>query len=110
MKKRKLGNITLEVSAIGFGCMGMSFGYGPAADRQEAISVIRAGVENGVTLLDTAEIYGPYTNEELVGEALAPFRGRVFVATKFGFNIDANGRKTASMVARSRSSASPKPR
>jgi aryl-alcohol dehydrogenase-like predicted oxidoreductase len=93
MKKRKLGNSTLEVSAIGLGCMGMSFGYGPAADRQEAMSIIRAAVERGVTLFDTAEVYGPYTNEELVGEALAPFRGQVVIATKFGFNIDANGKQ-----------------
>ena len=93
MKKRKLGNSNLEVSAIGFGCMGLSFGYGPAADRQEAISVIRAAVERGVTFFDTAEVYGPYTNEELVGEALAPFHGQVVIATKFGFNIDANGKQ-----------------
>jgi aryl-alcohol dehydrogenase-like predicted oxidoreductase len=93
MKKRKLGNSNLEVSAIGFGCMGMSFGYGPASDRQEAISVIRAAVERGVTFFDTAEVYGPYTNEELVGEALAPFHGQVVIATKFGFNIDANGKQ-----------------
>jgi aryl-alcohol dehydrogenase-like predicted oxidoreductase len=91
MQKRKLGKSGLEVSAIGLGCMGMSFGYGPAADKQQAISVIRAAVERGVTFFDTAEVYGPFTNEELVGEALAPFRGQVVVATKFGFKLDPNG-------------------
>ena len=91
MKKRKLGKSNLEVSAIGFGCMGMSFGYGPAVDKQEGISVIRAAVERGVTFFDTAEVYGPYTNEELVGEALAPFREQVVIATKFGFAPDPNG-------------------
>jgi aryl-alcohol dehydrogenase-like predicted oxidoreductase len=85
MKKRKLGNSNLEVSAIGLGCMGMSFGYGPAADKQEMISLIRSAVERGVTFFDTAEVYGPYTNEELVGEALAPYRAKVVIATKFGF-------------------------
>src|SRR5206468_2419417 len=85
MKKRKLGKSNLEVSAIGLGCMGMSFGYGPPADKQEMISLIRTAVERGVTFFDTAEIYGPLTNEELVGEALAPFRGQVVIATKFGF-------------------------
>jgi aryl-alcohol dehydrogenase-like predicted oxidoreductase len=89
MQKRKLGNSSLEVSAIGLGCMGMSFGYGPAADRQEMISLIRSAVELGVTFFDTAEAYGPFTNEELVGEALAPFRWQVVIATKFGFDIDA---------------------
>src|SRR5208283_1543601 len=89
MKKRKLGNRNLEVSAIGFGCMGLSFGYGPAADKQLAISVIRAAVERGVTFFDTAEVYGPLTNEELVGEALAPFRQQVVIATKFGFDLAA---------------------
>ena len=88
MQKRKLGNSNLEVSALGLGCMGMSFGYGPAVDKQEAISLIRTAVERGVTFFDTAEVYGPYTNEELVGEALAPFRGQVVIATKFGFNLD----------------------
>ena len=87
MKKRKLGSSGLEVSALGLGCMGMSFGYGPAGDRNEMISVIRAAVARGVTLFDTAEVYGPYTNEDLVGEALAPFRGQVTIATKFGFRI-----------------------
>jgi aryl-alcohol dehydrogenase-like predicted oxidoreductase len=91
MQKRKLGNSNLEVSAIGLGCMGMSFGYGPPMDRQEAVSLIRAAVERGVTFFDTAEVYGPFTNEELVGEALAPFRGRVVIATKFGFKPDPNG-------------------
>src|SRR6202451_4252332 len=87
MQKRKLGKSNLEVSAIGLGCMGMSFGYGPAGDKQEMISVIRAAVERGVTFFDTAEVYGPFTNEELVGEALAPFRGKVAIATKFGFDL-----------------------
>ena len=85
MQKRKLGKSNLEVSAIGLGCMGMSFGYGPAADKQEMISLIRSAVERGVTFFDTAEVYGPYTNEELVGEALAPYRAKVVIATKFGF-------------------------
>ena len=89
MQKRKLGNSNLEVSAIGFGCMGMSFGYGPAADKQQAISVIRSAVERGVTFFDTAEVYGPLTNEELVGEALGPFRNQVVIATKFGFDLAA---------------------
>src|SRR5579864_5523822 len=88
MQKRKLGNSNLEVSAVGLGCMGMSFGYGPAADTQEMISLIRSAVERGVTFFDTAEVYGPFTNEELVGEALAPFRAQVVIATKFGFKLD----------------------
>jgi aryl-alcohol dehydrogenase-like predicted oxidoreductase len=87
MQKRKLGNTGLEVSAIGLGCMGMSFGYGPAADKKEMIALIRKAVEQGVTFFDTAEVYGPFTNEELVGEALKPFRNQVVIATKFGFNI-----------------------
>jgi aryl-alcohol dehydrogenase-like predicted oxidoreductase len=87
MKKRTLGNSGLEVSAIGLGCMGMSFGYGPAGEKSEMIKVIRAAVEQGVTFFDTAEVYGPFTNEELVGEALAPFKGETVIATKFGFNI-----------------------
>ena len=91
MEKRKLGNSGLEVSAIGLGCMGMSFGFGPAKDKQEMISLIRSAVERGVTFFDTAEVYGPFTNEELVGEALAPMREQVVIATKFGFNIDADG-------------------
>jgi aryl-alcohol dehydrogenase-like predicted oxidoreductase len=91
MQKRKLGNNNLEVSALGLGCMGMSFGmYGPAADTQEMISLIRAAVERGVTFFDTAEVYGPFTNEELVGEALAPLREQVVIATKFGFNLHSN--------------------
>ena len=90
MQKRKLGKSNLEVSSIGLGCMGMSFGYGPAMDKQEAISLIRAAVERGVTFFDTAEVYGPFTNEELVGEALSPFRGKVVIATKFGFKLDPN--------------------
>src|SRR5437667_11629593 len=88
MKTRKLGKNNLEVSAIGLGCMGLSFGYGPAVDKQQGISLIRAAVERGVTFFDTAEVYGPYTNEELVGEALAPFRDQVVIATKFGFKIE----------------------
>jgi aryl-alcohol dehydrogenase-like predicted oxidoreductase len=88
MKKKKLGNSTLEVSAIGLGCMGMSFGFGPAGDKREMITLIRSAVERGVTFFDTAEAYGPFTNEELVGEALAPFRDQVVIATKFGFKID----------------------
>jgi len=88
MKKRRLGKSHLEVSAIGLGCMGMSYGYGPAGDKQEMILLIRAAVERGVTFFDTAEAYGPFANEELLGEALAPFRGQVVIATKFGFKID----------------------
>jgi aryl-alcohol dehydrogenase-like predicted oxidoreductase len=86
MDKRKLGNSGLEVSALGLGCMGLSYGYGPATDKRDAIALIRTAVENGVTLFDTAEMYGPFTNEELVGKALAPFRDKVVVATKFGFD------------------------
>jgi aryl-alcohol dehydrogenase-like predicted oxidoreductase len=91
MKARTLGKSGLEVSAIGLGCMGMSFGLGPAKDKQGMISLLRSAVERGVTFFDTAEVYGPFTNEELVGEALAPFRERVVIATKFGFNIDPDG-------------------
>jgi aryl-alcohol dehydrogenase-like predicted oxidoreductase len=91
MEKRKLGRSGLEVSALGFGCMGMSFAYGPPVDRQEGIRVIRAAAERGVTFFDTAEVYGPFTNEELVGEALAPFRGRVEIASKFGFRFEKGG-------------------
>src|SRR3954463_10135546 len=91
MQKRMLGNSNLEVSAIGLGCMGMSFGYGPATDKQEAISLIRTAVERGVTFFDTAEAYGPFTNEEVIGEALAPFRGQVVIATKFGFKFGPKG-------------------
>jgi len=92
MKKRKIGKSNLEVSAIGFGCMGLSFGYGPPVERQQGISLIRAAVERGVTFFDTAEVYGPFTNEELVGEALTPFRKDVAIATKFGFHIE-NGKQ-----------------
>jgi aryl-alcohol dehydrogenase-like predicted oxidoreductase len=91
MKKRKLGKSGLEVSAIGLGCMGMSFAYGPAPDKKDMITLIRTAVERGVTFFDTAEAYGPYVNEELVGEALAPFRDHVVIATKFGFNFNASG-------------------
>jgi aryl-alcohol dehydrogenase-like predicted oxidoreductase len=92
MQKRKLGN-NLEVSALGLGCMGMSYGYGPAPDKQEMIALIRAAVERGVTFFDTAEVYGPFANEELVGEALAPLRDRVVIATKFGFKMDPDGKQ-----------------
>jgi aryl-alcohol dehydrogenase-like predicted oxidoreductase len=91
MQKRKLGKSGLEVSAVGLGCMGMSFSYGPPADKQEMISLLRAAVERGVTFFDTAEVYGPFTNEDLVGEALAPFKGKVVIATKFGFKLDPKG-------------------
>jgi aryl-alcohol dehydrogenase-like predicted oxidoreductase len=100
MQKRRLGKSNLEVSAIGLGCMGMSFGYGPAGEKQEMISVIRRAVERGVTFFDTAEVYGPFTNEELVGEALAPFRGKVAIATKFGFKLDPNTGKQAGLDSR----------
>ncbi|MEP7364128.1 MAG: aldo/keto reductase [Acidobacteriota bacterium] len=93
MQKRRLGTSTLEVSAMGLGCMGMSFGYGPPKDKQEMISVIRAAVELGVTFFDTAEVYGPFINEELVGEALAPVREQVVIATKFGFHFDQDGKQ-----------------
>src|ERR1044072_6806139 len=91
MKQRKLGKNGLEVSAIGLGCMGMSFGYGPPKDKREMISLLHAAVERGITLFDTAEAYGPFTNEELVGEGLAPFRDEVVIATKFGFDIAPDG-------------------
>src|ERR671936_3115813 len=91
MQKRKLGNSNLHVSALGLGCMGMSQSYGPAPDKPEAIALIRAAVERGVTFFDTAEAYGPFANEELVGEALAPFRGQVVIATKFGFKFGPKG-------------------
>src|ERR1700719_4424588 len=100
LQNRRLGNSNLEVSAIGLGCMGLSFGYGPAVERQDGIALIRAAVERGVTFFDTAEIYGPYTNEELVGEALAPFREQVVIATKFGFKIDPNTGKQAGLDSR----------
>src|SRR6266581_2761791 len=90
MKKRTLGNSGLHVSAIGYGCMGLTGTYGAAADRQDAITLMHAAVERGVTLFDTAEAYGPFTNEELVGKALAPFRERVVIATKFGFEFDSD--------------------
>ncbi|MCP3167763.1 aldo/keto reductase [Myxococcus qinghaiensis] len=93
MQKRKLGKSNLEVSAIGFGCMGLNFAYGPAMARKDAIALLRAAVERGVTFFDTAEAYGPFTNEELVGEALAPVRAQVVIATKFGFSYDGNGRQ-----------------
>jgi len=91
MQKRTLGKSNLEVSALGLGCMGMSFAYGPPADKQEMIALIRKAVEHGITFFDTAEAYGPFTNEELAGEALAPFRGQVVIATKFGFKLGPNG-------------------
>src|SRR4030081_1082081 len=100
MKKRKLGNSNLEVSALGLGCMGMSFSYGPPKDKQEMTSVLRAAVERGVTFFDTAEVYGPFTNEELVGEALAPFRDQVVIATKFGFNLERETGKQAGLDSR----------
>src|SRR5947207_8155350 len=93
MQKRKLGNSNLEVSAVGLGCMGMSYAYGPAGDKQEMIALLRSAVERGVTFFDTAEVYGPFTNEELVGEALAPFRGQVVIVTKFGIKIDPSGQQ-----------------
>jgi aryl-alcohol dehydrogenase-like predicted oxidoreductase len=91
MQKRKLGNSNFEVSALGLGCMGMTFAYGPAPDRREMIALVRSAVDRGVTFFDTAEVYGPFNNEELVGEALSSFRGRVAIATKFGFQLDPNG-------------------
>jgi aryl-alcohol dehydrogenase-like predicted oxidoreductase len=97
MKKRKLGKSNLEVSELGLGCMGLSFGYGPAVDKKDGIALIRAAVERGVTFFDTAEVYGPYRNEELVGEALAPFRDQVVIATKFGFKIDPSTGKQAGL-------------
>ena len=100
MQKRKLGKSSLEVSAIGLGCMGMSFGLGPAVEKQQGISVMRAAVERGVTFFDTAEIYGPFTNEELVGEALAPLRKQIVIATKFGFKIDPTTGKQAGLDSR----------
>jgi len=97
MQKRKLGKSNLEVSALGLGCMGMSYGYGPASDKKEMISLIRSAVERGVTFFDTAEAYGPFTNEELVGQALAPFREQVVIATKFGFAIQPNGQRSGGL-------------
>ena len=100
MKKRKLGNSNLEVSAIGFGCMGLNFGYATSVSKEEGIALIRAAVERGVTFFDTAEVYGPFTNEEMVGEALKPVRDRVVIATKFGFNIDPETKKQAGLDSR----------
>src|SRR2546422_10417444 len=101
MQKRKLGKSNLEVSALGLGCMGMSFSYGPPPDKQEMITLIRAAVERGVTFFDTAEVYGPFTNDELVGEALAPFRDQVVIATKFGWEANpADGGKWNSLNSR----------
>src|SRR5205807_35130 len=100
MKKRKLGKSELEISAIGLGCMGMSSGLGPAVDKQTGITLIRAAVERGVTFFDTAEVYGPFINEELVGEALAPFRNDVVIATKFGFHLDPETGKQAGLDSR----------
>ena len=100
MKKRTLGKSGLEVSEIGFGCMGMSFGYGPAKDEQEMVSVIRSAVDLGVTFFDTAEVYGPFTNEELVGKALSPVRDQVVIATKFGFQIDPNMKQSSGLNSR----------
>ena len=100
MQKRKLGNRNLEVSAIGLGCMGMSFGYGPPADRKQMISLLQAAVERGVTFFDTAQVYGPFTNEDLLGEALEPFHGRVVIASKFGFDIDPNGQQRGGLNSR----------
>ena len=97
MNKRKLGRSNLEVSAIGLGCMGMSSAYGPPKDKQEMISLLRSAVDLGITFFDTAEVYGPFTNEELVGEALAPLRRQVVIATKFGFKIDPNSTTPAVM-------------
>src|SRR5881396_2769528 len=100
MKKRELGKSGLEVSAIGLGCMGMSFGYGPPKDKQEMIELLRVAVECGITFFDTAEVYGPFTNEELLGEALAPFREQVVIATKFGFDISPDGQRTGGLNSR----------
>ena len=100
MKKRTLGQSGLEVSALGLGCMGLSHGYGPATDRRDAVALIRAAVERGVTFFDTAQVYGPFANEELVGEALSPFRDRVAIATKIGFGYDADGKPTGALDSR----------
>src|SRR5436190_14495386 len=100
MEMRHLGKSGLEVSAIGLGCMGLSFGYGPAVAKQQGISLIRSAVELGVTFFDTAEVYGPFTNEELVGEALAPFREEVVIATKFGFDVDPKTREQRGLNSR----------
>src|SRR5437667_5362966 len=100
MQKRRLGKSNLEVSAIGLGCMGMSFSYGPPKDKQEMTALLRSAVERGVTFFDTAEVYGPFVNEELVGEALAPFRGQVMIATKFGFALDPKTGKQSGLDSR----------
>ena len=111
MQKRTLGKSGLEVSALGLGCMGMSYSYGPFPDRQEMIALIRTAVERGVTFFDTAEVYGPFTNEELVGEALAPVREQVVIATKFGFKFGPEwSSRWAWTAGRSTSSRSPRPR
>src|SRR5438128_9031856 len=102
MQKRKLGSSGLEVSALGLGCMGMSFSYGPPKDKQEMTSLLRAAVERGVTFFDTAEVYGPFTNEELMGEALAPFRKQVVIATKFGFDLSGSDTRPGAAVLNSR--------
>ncbi len=102
MKKRTLGRSGLEVSALGLGCMGLSYGYGPASDRRDGVALIRAAVERGVTFFDTAQAYGPFTNEALLGEALAPFRGQVAIATKFGFAYDESGKATGGLDSRPR--------
>src|SRR3989454_3708474 len=100
MQKRKLGKSNLEVSAIGLGCMGMSFSYGPPKDKQEMTALLRAAVERGITFFDTAEVYGPFINEELVGEALAPFRKQVVIATKFGFDLSTDPRSVPGLNSR----------
>ena len=111
MQKRTLGKTGLEVSALGFGCMGISSSYGRPSSREDGIAIIRAAVDRGVTFFDTAEVYGPFTNEELVGEALAPVRDQVVIATKFGFNFDDNGRaRRGSTAAPSTSAQSPRRR
>ena len=111
MQKRKLGKSNLEVSALGLGCMGLSFGYGQPVEKQQGIALIRAAVDRGVTFFDTAEVYGPFTNEELVGEALAPFRDQVVIATKFAFKIDRQRQAGRPRTAvRNTSRKSPKPR
>ena len=109
MQKRKLGDSNLEVSAIGLGCMGMSFSYGPPKDKTEMTTLLRAAVERGVTFFDTAEVYGPYTNEELVGEALAPFRKQVVIATKFGFDLRGSDRRPGAAGLNSRPRTSSRP-
>src|SRR5450756_771757 len=102
MEKRKLGNSGLEVSALGLGCMGMSFGYGTVTDKKEMITLIRKAVEQGITFFDTAEVYGPFINEELVGEALAPFRKQVVIATKFGFDLSGSDKRPGAAALNSR--------